>query len=200
MVAFPQWPEPLRDLALERQRRSLTQGSFHEGERNDGLFKLGSSSRGAGKSKAEVLDLLLTENEVRCSPPLERSEVEQIAHSVAKYPLGASVSLPSPSLPLRGGSEGRRLVYQSMPLEELLDQVDDVEWLIDGILPKGGVLLVTGEPGGGKSWMLQELALAFTTGRPWLGHFPTTKADVLVIDEENALRLLKKRLERLGAR
>lgn len=197
-------PSPMPETLSERldppsEQQSGSVGTITEGERNLTLFRVGSSHRGAGKSEAEILDHLLTENEARCSPPLERSEIEQIAQSVARYPAGAIAAIQSPSLPLKGGREGRRLVYQSLSLEDLLNQVDDVEWLVDGILPKAGVLLVTGEPGGGKSWMLQELALAFSTGRPWLGHFPTTKAEVLVIDEENALRLLRKRFARLIA-
>ncbi len=63
----------------------LTDGSILRGERNDTLISLGGSMRRRGMSERAILAALLEENNCRCDPPLERTEVEQIASSVSKY-------------------------------------------------------------------------------------------------------------------
>jgi hypothetical protein len=201
MVAFlAPWPEPLRDMAVNRQSRPLTQGMVKEGERNDTLFKQACSLRGAGQSEYEILDAIRTVNENRCLPPLSEKEVEAIVQSASKYSPGS----PSPfSLfsfsPLRGGEKEKAILYEPLTIYQLHQQTEDVQWLIEGILPKGGVLILTGIPGIGKSWLLMDMVLAFEQGRKWLGHFDTVQASVIVIDEENAPPLLKGRLTKMGA-
>lgn len=55
-----------------------------EGERNNGLFKIGCSLRGKGAEYAEIESELLRVNLERCSPPLPDSEVQKIARSCSK--------------------------------------------------------------------------------------------------------------------
>jgi len=196
MVAFPQWPEPLRDLALERQRRPLSQGAILEGERNDTLFLLASALRGQGKTEAEILAKLEAENQTRCNPPLPITEVTEIASSAARY----VPEMPVLSGPPKGGP-GRTTsgyVYQSITAAQLVEDAGSVEWHIDGVLPKGGAMLVTGEAGIGKSWLLLSIALSLDTGREWLGRLDTIRSSVLLIDEENSRELLSLRLQKLG--
>ena len=198
MVAFPQWPEPLRDLALERQRRPLSQGAILEGERNDTLFRLGCSLRGAGKSEAEIHQHLEAENQARCCPPLLIADVAIIAGSAARYEPDFH---PFPSRPLREGpgTNGLGMVYHTQTIQELISQSHDVEWLVDGVLPRDGVLLITGEAGIGKTWMVLALAMALDGGKPWLDEFSTIATKVLMIDEESSPSLLKDRFQKLKA-
>ncbi|MBU1456925.1 MAG: bifunctional DNA primase/polymerase [Proteobacteria bacterium] len=57
-----------------------------EGERNDVLFKYGSSLRGRGFSVDEIRLKLIEANTERCSPPLPDDELEKtILKTVAKY-------------------------------------------------------------------------------------------------------------------
>jgi len=64
--------------------------AFPEGQRNDGLFRLGRSLRSKGLSSAAILAALEAENEARCVPPLEGDEVRRIAESVCRVAPGQS--------------------------------------------------------------------------------------------------------------
>ena len=58
---------------------------FGEGERNSGLTRLAGAMLFKGMGDDEILDALRAENEVRCVPPVEDREVEQIVRSVRRY-------------------------------------------------------------------------------------------------------------------
>lgn len=51
---------------------------------------------------------------------------------------------------------------------ELL-QLPPPEWLIDGIMPTGGLVGLYGQPGHGKSFIAIDMALSVATGLPWQG-------------------------------
>jgi len=55
--------------------------------------------------------------------------------------------------------------------------------VIDGMLREGETMNVISAPKIGKSWLVIDLALAISTGRPWLG-IPCVKGDVLIVDNE----------------
>jgi archaellum biogenesis ATPase FlaH len=101
--------------------------------------------------------------------------------------------------PPKGGerTNGTVLMYNPITVPELIAKTEDVEWLIEGVLPKSGLLLLTGDGGVGKSWLMMEMALALDEGREWLGHFKTESARTLIIDQENSRSLLKERLNLL---
>jgi hypothetical protein len=82
-----------------------------EGSRNATLASLAGSMRRRGLFEPSILAALVSENALRCRPPLPRSEVEAIARSIARYAPAPEVE-PTPLLagldlrPIRGG--GRR--------------------------------------------------------------------------------------------
>lgn len=104
-----------------------------------------------------------------------------------------------PSSPPKGEerTNGTVLVYNPISVPELIADTEDVEWLIEGVLPKSGILLLTGDAGVGKSWLMMEMAIALDEDRDWLGYFKTKRARTLVIDQENSRSLLKERLNLL---
>lgn len=59
-------------------------------------------------------------------------------------------------------------------------------WVVEGVLTKGSMVLLAGEPGVGKSFVSYHMALAVALGRPFLGHFPTVQHRVMYLDEENS--------------
>lgn len=57
-----------------------------EGTRNDVLFRLACSMRAHGATQETIEQAVLSENELRCDPPLPEVEVRQIAKSSVSYP------------------------------------------------------------------------------------------------------------------
>lgn len=84
---MPKW---LIDICSGRvepsdSRPSAASGPICEGQRNDILFKIGCRLRGDGMAHYQIEALLHAENAARCSPPLDRREVETIAKSASAY-------------------------------------------------------------------------------------------------------------------
>lgn len=51
-----------------------------------------------------------------------------------------------------------------------LENIPDLEWHVNGFFPKGGVTMIYGPPGSGKSFVAMALILALDHGERWLGH------------------------------
>src|SRR5262245_38420959 len=74
-----------------------------------------------------------------------------------------------------------------------------INWLIEALIAVGDRIVVYGEFGALKSWVLLHLALHLAAGRPWLGKFGVPRPhSVLYIDEEMNERTLRRRIKRLG--
>lgn len=81
--------------------------------------------------------------------------------------------------------------------ELVSEEVPDVKWCVDGLIPTNGFGMIAGESGCGKTWLLLSLSMAVASGTPWLDSFTTTKGNVLFVDEESGISLLKRRLLKL---
>jgi len=75
------------------------------------------------------------------------------------------------------------------------------DFFIKDLLPRGGSLLLYGQPGVMKSWLSQHMGYCIATGTEWLG-FPTFQGRTLVVNFEisapsyhGRLRLMSRRFE-----
>ncbi len=84
--------------------------------------------------------------------------------------------------------------------EILREDFGEEEWLIEYLVSKQGITAFSGNPGDFKTWVTIHFALGIARGLPVFGKFKTTQGGVLIIDEEDHIRLLKKRLSLLGAK
>lgn len=66
------------------------------------------------------------------------------------------------------------------------------EWLVDGILPSGGLIGLYGPSNVGKSFIALDIALAVSTGRPWQGHPIAGSGYVIYIAAEGGAGLQKR--------
>jgi hypothetical protein len=72
-----------------------------------------------------------------------------------------------------------------------------IEWIAEGIIPRGSVTLIAGEPGSYKSWLALSLLRAVSTGGNFLGR-GCKAVSILYLDRENPLAVIRKRLAILG--
>src|SRR5215510_8411177 len=72
-------------------------------------------------------------------------------------------------------------------------------WLIEPLIAQGDRVVIYGEFGVRKSWLLLDLALHLAAGREWAGNFKISQPrTVLYIDEEMAPQELQRRVQRLA--
>jgi hypothetical protein len=93
---------------------------------------------------------------------------------------------------------------RSIRIESLTDipslwnlKSNDIEWLVPAMIPLGGVTLITGESGCGKTWLAHAIAGAVAHGGQFMGH-PMTPRRVVYLDRENPQCIVRKHLEELG--
>jgi 5S rRNA maturation endonuclease (ribonuclease M5)/archaellum biogenesis ATPase FlaH len=88
--------------------------------------------------------------------------------------------------------------YHYKPLDLSLAP-PDYDWLVQGLICKGDVTLLVGEPNVGKSWVSLSLAVAMADQQSkWLGYDMAGHGKVLYIDEENPHDVVYHRLKQLG--
>lgn len=66
-----------------------------------------------------------------------------------------------------------------------METVVEPNWIVEGMVPAGTIVLIAGDAGVGKSVMNLSEALHIALGRPFLGH-ATRQQRVLYFDEENS--------------
>lgn len=71
--------------------------------------------------------------------------------------------------------------------------VPEPEWLVPGLIPTGGCGFIAGIPKSMKSWFALDLAISLTTGEEWLGTAPVEPTNVLYIQEEDPVALVRYR-------
>lgn len=74
--------------------------------------------------------------------------------------------------------------------DELL-RLPSPEWLIDTIIPMGGLAALYAEPGSGKTFLALDMALSVATGCDWQGH-PCQRGYVLYISAEGGTGIAKR--------
>jgi archaellum biogenesis ATPase FlaH len=80
----------------------------------------------------------------------------------------------------------------------LNDEPIPTDWLIDGMIAKGDLHLIMGDPGAGKSWLTMSIAVQAAKGQAWAGRKIDRPLRVLYVDEENPESVIYERLVELG--
>lgn len=71
-----------------------------------------------------------------------------------------------------------------LPLDKFLSEPDEVEWLVEGLLPSVGWTLLYGERGNGKTTFAIQLCMSLESGRDFLG-LKTTKTHTMYIQADS---------------
>jgi hypothetical protein len=176
-AVIPEWvvTEFLSFKAQARQEETATGGGkipLHQ--RNNTLTSLAGTMRRRGMQANEILAALWEINNSRCTPPLDRDEVERIAKSVCHYaPEEPAIDEKDPALRFRI-LQGSEMQSRTPPPQ-----------LVSGILGQGTLVILTGEYGTGKSFLALDWSLHIAAGLSWQGH-PVEQGSVLYILAEGA--------------
>ena len=73
----------------------------------------------------------------------------------------------------------------------------EVEWVVEGVIQKGGNGIVTGEPKAGKSLLMTDLLLAVATGTRWLGFKVPRRVKCALISREDYPGMTQQRIASL---
>lgn len=150
------------------------------GSRNDTLYRLGCSLRAHNLDDTVIRAALVGANQT-CVQPLDADELEKIIRSVLDLPGGYSFAAL-----VEGEAHIHNVdYYNPPPLKPAL---------IDGVLRKGGVMMLGGASKAGKTFMLMQLAVAIASGTEWLGmeclHGRVLYIDLEVDESESDNRLI----------
>jgi hypothetical protein len=86
------------------------------------------------------------------------------------------------------------------PIGDLLNEPDErVDWLVDGIVPAGGIVVCAGKPKAGKSTAIRCMGLGIARGGSFLGR-ACTQGTVWYLALEGRRRDIRDHFRRMGAR
>ena len=159
-----------------------------EGGRNDAAFRLAGhlaafSDGGLRLGEREIVSLMWPWNQ-RCNPPLSDNELQQAAASALRNGKPRE-SKGMPDLRPPELREEPIPPIQKTTFAQLHANHPRLhEPVIEGLLRQGETCNLISNPKRGKSWTAYGMALSVLDARPWLGHFPTVRGPVLIVDNE----------------
>ena len=194
VVDAPKW---IRNFLSERKTEQSENPidfneDFSEGNRNDGLTRIAGKFWNYGDSPEILSSLLHGHNLKHCKPPLPGRDVDRIVQSALD-------------------NFNRNYEKTNIDIEEKSLDEDDFNCFADFIIPigpeifvlertivEGGVTMITGESGCGKTWVAVDLCLSILQGEEWLG-LKTKQKNIFIIDEESGKNRLIRRMRKLAA-
>jgi KaiC/GvpD/RAD55 family RecA-like ATPase len=168
---------------VDKTKVAAIPDTINEGRRNDTLTALAGKLRRAGLSPNGIFHALRVENKKRCRPPLPEEEIKVIAKSIGSRPSG---DLPAEIVTVN-----------------LADVVPKpIMWTWSHRIPRGGLTVLVGNPGEGKSTLTMDMASRVSTGTPWPDCPKETRnpGDVVILTaEDNLADVVVPRLQAAGA-
>jgi len=91
-----------------------------------------------------------------------------------------------------------QITYPFTPLD-LTKPAPPPDFLVEDLIGRREIVMLTGDPGVGKSWLALDLAVRLANGDPtWLGRGLNHHGRVLYVDQENPEAAARQRLKKLG--
>ena len=133
-------------------------------------------------------------NRINNSPPLGEGELRQVWESIKTREIEQRVR------PKEDKEEvGREERLKPMALMDLMNKEFPVtEWLVERLIPSEAIVAISGAPAAFKTWLVLDLMLKVSKGDILFDKFVTNQTGVLLVDEENGLRLLQTRFKKLN--
>lgn len=83
--------------------------------------------------------------------------------------------------------------------ELMLKEYPPQRWVVEKLIPQGGLVMMSASPASYKTWLMLQVALSVAKGEKFIDAFHTEQTKVLIMDEESGERSLQERFRRLGA-
>jgi hypothetical protein len=197
------------DAAHERLDTAAALAGVPEGERDSTLWRLACKLRRTDVPR-DWAERLVVEAAENCDPPFSVDVArEKVARAYRQYEPASAEAPHDPSdsrfagLPHtenRANREDREPPrFALTPLSALLaEPAEDVAYVVDGMLPVGGVSLCGAKPKVGKSTTARNCALRVGRGEPFLDR-ATLKGPVVYLALEEKRGEVQKHFARMGA-
>ena len=120
----------------------------------------------------------------------EHKEDIQNKYDTVCTPDGDIISKPKEEKDINEGRDKAEIVWD----DELKNyKLTDTEWLIQGMIPRGGIGVWTGNRATFKSFLVLNAAYCISNGLNFLGKYPTEKGKVIYLDKENGIPIMQRR-------
>jgi len=171
------------DLGKQAMDRALAEQNILQGENwHQNVIRLVASYVSKGLADHEIHALTDRFTQPPYTVEDTRREVQQAIEG-ARAKGWTPETRPDPPKPVEATKE----TIQDFPIdssEAFLADLQPLEYLIDGLLPKGVTYSLTGHAGHGKTTLALQFALSVATGEMF-GHRETSKGSVLILAGEN---------------
>jgi hypothetical protein len=183
-----QWDEDDLDL-INKEKDDFA------GDRSGGLMRIGYSGAELGCTDEEILSLLLSLDDRwgKFKGRNDRSKqlITIVNRARQKYP-HAVESVTFAGL-LKPPAEAKESVDQKLVYGwgDIVNADIQIEWMIEGFMPKGGLGLLASAPGVGKTQFFMQLGAACCLGKPFLDYVPIRPHKIMFFSLEMGLATIK---------
>jgi len=169
-------PSQSKTLTTQKKYERLLDQEVIEGDRNNSLTSMAGMLSAKNVNKQTALPILQSLNLTKCSPPLPDYELNNIIESVYKDQTKEGYSFKPTNI--------ANFMGKQAPI---------INWIVDGLIVEGAVVLLVAKPKVGKSILALNFALAVSRGEP-IFNKNTNKGKALYIALEDRERLVQSRL------
>jgi KaiC/GvpD/RAD55 family RecA-like ATPase len=97
----------------------------------------------------------------------------------------------------KGKKRDEPIDFKPISISELTGtDFGEYKYLVSNLIPREGITLISASPKSGKSWLILLIMIQIAKGEP-VFELETIKSKILVVDEENTARGLKRRIGKL---
>ena len=177
----------INDTTEKTPLKELYKG-VDEGERNTSLTRLVGSWASDGLTLDECLENAMLMNS-KNKPPLPEKEIRLTVQSI--FELHRKTNSQAPI------KEDINPLSCMMKWNDFFTLNIHTEYLLEKLIPKGGITLLFSRGGMGKTSLMLQISRAIAEGIPF-AELQTLQTPVYYIDFENPLTFLKERVEKIG--
>ena len=126
------------------------------------------------------------------NPPLEDKHLFEVFESLAESQRKQRKDGKEPE------NTEQRLIKILSVSDVLKLETKEQEFLVNPLIPRQGIIALSGQPSHGKSWVMLHIAKAIASGKKVFDHFETMTGKILLVDEESGEGETKRRIERMS--